>query len=118
MSHNSMARLVYMANQIGKFFEVQKHGRVEGIAKHIKAFWDPRMRAQMENHITCDRRRGPRSAGAGSAEVAPRGVAHGRAGGPGTAAASLSGRSRRFPRTTSSAVAKACRAAKPGLEGW
>ena len=51
MSHNSMARLVYMANQIGKFFEVQKHGRVEGIAKHIKAFWDPRMRAQIENHI-------------------------------------------------------------------
>lgn len=51
MSHNSMARLVYMANQIGKFFEAQKHGTVEGIAKHIKMFWDPRMRAQMENHI-------------------------------------------------------------------
>ncbi len=51
MSHNSMARLVYMANQIGKFFGSQKHDQVVGIAKHIKAFWDPRMRAQMENHI-------------------------------------------------------------------
>lgn len=51
MSHNSMARLVYMANQIGKFFEPQKHGQKEGIARHIKSFWDPRMRAQMENHI-------------------------------------------------------------------
>jgi formate dehydrogenase subunit delta len=38
-------RLVYMANQIGKFFEVQRHDEVvPGIANHIKKFWDPRMR--------------------------------------------------------------------------
>ncbi len=38
-------RLVYMANQIGKFFEVQKADEVvPGIANHIKKFWDPRMR--------------------------------------------------------------------------
>jgi formate dehydrogenase subunit delta len=38
-------RLVYMANQIGKFFEVQREGEVvPGIANHIKKFWDPRMR--------------------------------------------------------------------------
>jgi formate dehydrogenase subunit delta len=37
-------RLVYMANQIGKFFEVQRKDEiVPGIAHHIKAFWDPRM---------------------------------------------------------------------------
>lgn len=52
MSANTMDRLVYMANQIGKFFEVQKHERaVPGIAKHIKDFWDPRMRARMEDHL-------------------------------------------------------------------
>ncbi|MGV1015404.1 MAG: formate dehydrogenase subunit delta [Methyloceanibacter sp.] len=38
-------RLVYMANQIGKFFEAQKADEViPGIANHIKKFWDPRMR--------------------------------------------------------------------------
>jgi formate dehydrogenase subunit delta len=38
-------RLVYMANQIGKFFEVQRKDEiVPGIANHIKKFWDPRMR--------------------------------------------------------------------------
>ena len=38
-------RLVYMANQIGKFFEVQRQDEVvPGIANHIKKFWDPRMR--------------------------------------------------------------------------
>ena len=38
-------RLVYMANQIGKFFESQRADEVvPGIANHIKKFWDPRMR--------------------------------------------------------------------------
>jgi len=38
-------RLVYMANQIGKFFEAQRADEVvPGIANHIKKFWDPRMR--------------------------------------------------------------------------
>ena len=38
-------RLVYMANQIGKFFESQRANEVvPGIANHIKKFWDPRMR--------------------------------------------------------------------------
>ena len=38
-------RHVYMANQIGKFFEFQKKDEiVPGIANHIRKFWDPRMR--------------------------------------------------------------------------
>lgn len=38
-------RLVYMANQIGKFFQYQRQGEVvPGIAGHVKKFWDPRMR--------------------------------------------------------------------------
>jgi formate dehydrogenase subunit delta len=37
-------RLVYMANQIGKFFEYQRAEEVvPGIANHIRKFWDPRM---------------------------------------------------------------------------
>lgn len=52
MSANTMERLVYMANQIGKFFEPQGYEKsVKGVAKHIKDFWDPRMRARMEDHI-------------------------------------------------------------------
>ncbi len=38
--------LVYMANQIGRFFVSQ--GQVEAVAgtlDHIRQFWDPRMRA-------------------------------------------------------------------------
>jgi formate dehydrogenase subunit delta len=45
-------KLVYMANQIGKFFASQ--GRDEaaaGTADHIKKFWDPRMRAQIYAYL-------------------------------------------------------------------
>lgn len=52
MSANTMDRLVYMANQIGTFFSAQPEAKIiPGIAKHIKDFWDPRMRAKMEDHI-------------------------------------------------------------------
>ena len=45
-------RLVYMANQIGKFFEYQKKDEiVPGIANHIKKFWDPRMRKAIFAHL-------------------------------------------------------------------
>ena len=45
-------RLVYMANQIGKFFEAQRADEVvPGIANHIKKFWDPRMRKAIFAYI-------------------------------------------------------------------
>ena len=46
-------RLIYMANQIGKFFQSQgSHDKaVPGIAEHIKKFWDPRMRKQIFAHL-------------------------------------------------------------------
>ena len=45
-------RLVYMANQIGKFFEAQRADEVvPGIANHIKKFWDPRMRTTILAHF-------------------------------------------------------------------
>jgi formate dehydrogenase subunit delta len=45
-------RLIYMANQIGKFFESQGHDKaVPGIAGHIRKFWDPRMRKAILAHL-------------------------------------------------------------------
>ena len=45
-------RLIYMANQIGKFFAAQgEAAAVAGVADHLKKFWDPRMRAQILAHL-------------------------------------------------------------------
>ncbi|HLX16707.1 MAG TPA: formate dehydrogenase subunit delta [Bradyrhizobium sp.] len=45
-------RLIYMANQIGKFFQNQGHDKaVQGIAEHIRKFWDPRMRSAIFAHL-------------------------------------------------------------------
>jgi formate dehydrogenase subunit delta len=49
---SSPDKLVYMANQIGKFFVSQGDNvAVEGIATHIKKFWEPRMRAAIFAHL-------------------------------------------------------------------
>lgn len=49
MSHN---RLVYMANQIEKFFQANGHDKaVAAIADHIAKFWEPRMRRQIYAHL-------------------------------------------------------------------
>ncbi|WMT72102.1 formate dehydrogenase subunit delta [Bradyrhizobium sp. Ash2021] len=45
-------RLIYMANQIGKFFQSRGHDKaVPGIAEHIWKFWDPRMRSAILAHF-------------------------------------------------------------------
>ena len=45
-------KLIYMANQIGKFFVTQgPEQAVAGTADHIKKFWDPRMRAAIFAHL-------------------------------------------------------------------
>jgi formate dehydrogenase subunit delta len=45
-------RLVYMANQIGKFFVTQgTEEAVAGTADHLHKFWDPRMRKQILDHV-------------------------------------------------------------------
>lgn len=45
-------KLVYMANQIGKFFAHQGEAKaVAAIASHIAQFWDPRMRKQIFAHL-------------------------------------------------------------------
>ena len=45
-------KLVYMANQIGKFFAHQGEEKaIEGIADHLAKFWDPRMRKAIVAHL-------------------------------------------------------------------
>jgi formate dehydrogenase subunit delta len=44
-------KLVYMANQIGKFFASQGEAQaVASIASHLQKFWDPRMRHAILAH--------------------------------------------------------------------
>lgn len=42
--------LIRMANQIGTFFESQpdRAEALEGIATHLKRYWEPRMRQQLQ----------------------------------------------------------------------
>jgi len=48
----SADRLIYMANQIGKFFQSQGPAKaVSGTAEHIRKFWDPRMRKAIFAHL-------------------------------------------------------------------
>ena len=48
----SAAKLVYMANQIGKFFVSEdRDTAVASIADHLEKFWDPRMRAEIIAHL-------------------------------------------------------------------
>jgi len=50
MSHDS--NLVYMINQIGKFFARQPTDKaVESIAEHLFKYWDPRMRKAIVAHL-------------------------------------------------------------------
>ena len=45
-------KLVYMANQIGKFFRSQgDDAAVAGTAEHIRKFWDPGMRERILTHL-------------------------------------------------------------------
>ena len=51
-SSTSPDRLIYMANQIGTFFNSQGQAKaVPGIAEHIHKFWDPRMRKAIMAHL-------------------------------------------------------------------
>lgn len=60
--------LVRMANRIGDFFEAQPdHDEaLEGIASHIRKFWEPRMRRQFLAALDAD--------GHGASEIVVRAV--------------------------------------------
>jgi formate dehydrogenase subunit delta len=54
MSHDpsSPQKLIYMANQIGKFFAPQEHEKaVAGIANHLAKFWALSMRKKIFQHL-------------------------------------------------------------------
>ncbi|WP_213954760.1 MULTISPECIES: formate dehydrogenase subunit delta [unclassified Variovorax] len=48
--------LVRMANQIGLFFEAMpdRAEALEGVALHLKKFWEPRMRRSLLAHVDDD----------------------------------------------------------------
>ncbi len=49
---SSSDKLVYMANQIGKFFVAQGQDKAPAaIAEHLNKFWDPRMRSTIIAHL-------------------------------------------------------------------
>ena len=44
--------LVHMANQVATFFASYPEGEaIESTANHLKSFWDPRMRREIEAHL-------------------------------------------------------------------
>lgn len=45
--------LIRMANQIADFFQSYPHAQAtEGVATHIRDFWDPRMKGQIASLLT------------------------------------------------------------------
>ncbi|MCC5975866.1 MAG: formate dehydrogenase subunit delta [Rubellimicrobium sp.] len=46
--HSPQERLVHMANQIATFFATQPgQSQAEGVANHLRTFWEPRMLNQL-----------------------------------------------------------------------
>ncbi len=49
----SVSDIVRMANQISDFFNAYSHDEaVRETANHLRTFWDPRMRAQLSEHLS------------------------------------------------------------------
>jgi formate dehydrogenase subunit delta len=48
-----LENLVHMANRIGEFFDAMpdREEAREGIATHIRRYWEPRMRKQLLDHL-------------------------------------------------------------------
>lgn len=45
-------RLVHMANQVASFFgSYTEPEAIDGTFNHLKSFWDPRMRREIEAHL-------------------------------------------------------------------
>ena len=52
MSREKTDKLIYMANQIARFFSSQGNDRaVAGTADHLQKFWDPAMRRDILAHL-------------------------------------------------------------------
>jgi formate dehydrogenase subunit delta len=48
-----LENLVHMANRIGEFFAAMpdREEAREGIANHVKRYWEPRMRTRLLDHL-------------------------------------------------------------------
>ena len=52
LTDKTREKIVRMANQIAGFFATQAEAtQVNEVADHIRAFWDPAMRAQLARHL-------------------------------------------------------------------
>jgi formate dehydrogenase subunit delta len=53
-------RLIKLANNIGSFFEAEpdKTKGAQGVAVHIKNFWEPRMRRQILEYVDAQEGKG------------------------------------------------------------
>jgi formate dehydrogenase subunit delta len=48
----SREKLVRMANQIATFFKTQPRADASAsVANHLRDYWDPRMRAELQAHV-------------------------------------------------------------------
>jgi formate dehydrogenase subunit delta len=60
----TIQRLVHMANQVASFFASYPEAEaIDSTANHLKSFWDPRMRREIEAHLA-------EKAGAGLSHIA------------------------------------------------
>lgn len=52
--------LVHMANRIGEFFQAmpERAEALQGVATHIRKFWDPRMRRELLAYIDQEQGKG------------------------------------------------------------
>ena len=55
-----MQNLIHMANRIGDFFAAmpEPDEAQQGIAAHLKRFWDPRMRSQLLAYVDAENGKG------------------------------------------------------------
>ncbi len=52
VSHSHTDKLVRLANQIAIYFQVYPHDEaVDGVAEHLRKFWEPRMMNALKAHI-------------------------------------------------------------------
>jgi formate dehydrogenase subunit delta len=51
--HDSAQTLVRLANRIGEFFDAfpDRDEAVDGVANHLRKFWEPRMRRQLYAYL-------------------------------------------------------------------
>ncbi|MGH6894082.1 MAG: formate dehydrogenase subunit delta [Dongiaceae bacterium] len=48
----AIKRLIHMANQVAGFFSAYSEAEaIDGTANHLKSYWDPRMRREIEAHL-------------------------------------------------------------------